>query len=646
MNLLRDFKFAVRLLVKDRWFTAAAALALALGIGMNATVFTLLNAFLLRGLPFEEPERVMYAGEIDRLTGRNFGVSWLDFQDWRNSQKSFVELAGWSAGTMNVSDEGQPPARYAGAYLSANTFKVIGQKPVRGRDFLPEDDRPGADQVVVITYSLWKNRYGLDPSIIGRVIRINDVPATVVGVMAEGMKFPDADLWMPLSTVPGLTTQERNQRLSMQVFGRLVPGVSRQQAQSELSTIAKSLEREFPATNKNVGAIVMSFNERLYAGPLQLVLLALMGAVGFVLLIACANVANLLLVRSTKRAREVAVRMSLGATRWRIIRQMLVESILLAVLGGGVGLSLAVVFTRWFDAVTQNIGRPYYIHFTMDARVFAFFAAVCVATAVIFGLAPALNISKTDINEVMKEGGHTGGGGRRSRRWTSMVVVAELALTLVLLAGAGFMIRSFLTLYRLDLGIETAHLLTMKLSLPERKYPTAEERAAFYKRAEDRIGSINTLRGVTVASNIPFGSGSMMRMIVEGRPVPAGQLPPPVTRLTVGTRYFDTLALTLTRGRAFTDADGTIGHETGIVNQKFVSMFMPNEDPIGRRIQLRADPPTGPEPAWITIVGVSPTVRQRNARELDPDPVVYVPYRFAPAADMSLIVRTQGSRPR
>jgi putative ABC transport system permease protein len=640
MSLFHDIRFAVRLLVKDRWFTAAATMALALGIGLNATAFTLVNSFLFRSLPFEDPERVMYVGERDTVTGRTFMVSWPDFQDWRDAQKSFVGLGAWSAGTMNVSDEGRPPERYNGAYFSANAFALFGERPLRGRDFLPEDDKPGADPVVMLGEGLWKSRYGADPSIVGRVIRINDVPTTVVGVMPERMKFPDADLWVPLSRLPGLAVRRRDERFGMQAFGRLAPGVSPRQAQTELTAIAARFPRAGGGANTNIAATVMTFNERLYAGPIRLVVLAAMGAVGFVLLIACANVANLLLVRSTQRAREIAIRVSIGATRWRIVRQLLVESVLLAALGGVFGLLLTFAGTRWFDAATQGLGRPYYLQFTMDGRVLAFFAAVCLATGIIFGLAPALHISKTDINEVIKEGGRSGSGGLRARRWTGALIVGELTLTLVLLAGAGLMVRSFLMLYRLDLGVETAHLLTMNLALPERKYPTPEQRAAFYHRLDERLGSIRAVRGATIASNLPFGSGAAMRLTIDGRDTPAEQ--PLITRVTVGTRYFETLGLTLTRGHAFADADGTPGREVGIVNQRFVSMYFAGEDPVGRRVKLVSDPPAGPEPAWITIVGVSPTVRQRNIREPDPDPVVYVPYRFAPAPLMTLLIRTEG----
>lgn len=428
----------------------------------------------------------------------------------------------------------------------------------------------------------------------------------------------------------------------MQAFGRLAPGVSRQQAQSELTAIATRLEHDFTGTNENIGATVMTFNERLYGGPIRLVILACMGAVGFVLLIACANVANLLLVRSIERAREIAIRVSIGATRWRILRQLLVESVLLAALGGILGLLLALWGTRWFDAATQGLGRPYYLQFTMDGRVLAFFATVCLATGIIFGFAPALHISKTDVNEIIKKGGRSGSGGRRARRWTSALIVCELTLTLVLLAGAGFMIRSFVSLYGFDPGIETTHLLAMQLALPDRKYPTPEHRAEFYHRLDERLGAISAVRGATIASHVPFAGGAAMRLTIDRREPPGGEQPPQVTQVTVGTRYFETLGLTLTRGRAFADADGAPGHEVGIVNQRFVSMYFASEDPLGRRVKLVPEPPTGSEPAWITIVGVSPTVRQRNLREPDPDPVMYVPHGFAPAPSMTLLIRAEG----
>src|SRR5213593_1164035 len=340
MNLWQDIRFAVRLLLKDRWFTAVAALALALGIGVNATVFTFVNAVLIRGLPINDPDRVMVVGTRDGRN-RDRGMSYPDFDDYRLATRAFSGLAAYSGQTMNVSDEGRAPERFQGPYISANAFKLIGQPPLLGRNFLQDDDRPGAPAVVILGNGVWKNRYGSDPSVIGRTVKVNDVPAIVIGVMPEGFKFPNnADLWMPLAHMPRLAEQKRN-NYNVEVFGKMADGVTRPQALSEMNTIAAKLRQDYPDTNKDVTATVMTFNERSNGGPIRLVFLSLMGAVAFVLLIACANVANLLLARSATRAREMSVRISLGATRWRIVRQLLVESVLLSIVSGLLGLALA-----------------------------------------------------------------------------------------------------------------------------------------------------------------------------------------------------------------------------------------------------------------------------------------------------------------
>jgi putative ABC transport system permease protein len=337
--------------------------------------------------------------------------------------------------------------------------------------------------------------------------------------MAAGVRFPfNTDIWMPLSQINGLAEQKRNTR-PLQTFGHLAPGVTREQAQSELINISKKLEAENPDTNKDIQARVQTFNEQQNGGPIRTVFLSLMGAVAFVLLIACANVANLLLSRATNRAREISVRVALGATRWRVIRQLLMESVLLSVIAGLAGLGIAMIGIRLFDRATADVGRPYWIQFTMDGTVFAFFAVVCLGTGIIFGIAPALHASKADVNEILKEGGRSGSAGVRARRWTGALMVAELALTVVLLAGAGFMMRNFVTLYRLDMGIDTSKLLTMALALPERKYPALEQRRAFYERLEERLKSNPKIEGVTVTSNIPMQGGFLRKVEIEGKTI-------------------------------------------------------------------------------------------------------------------------------
>ncbi len=649
MGLWEDVRFAGRLLLKDKWFTLVAAIALALGIGVNATVFTFVNAVLIRGLPVPHPDRTMAIDSTDRVRNRNMPVSYLDFRDWRDASRSFEQLGAFNGVIANVSDEGQPPERFNGSYVSAISFAIMGQRPVVGRDFAPDEDRPGGAAVVILGHGVWTNRYGSNPSVIGRTVRINDVPTTVIGVMPEGFKFPfNTDLWMPLGMLPRLEEQRRNAR-QLQVFGLLAPGVTRAQAQSELINISRTIESENPDTNKDIQARVRTFSESQNGGPIRAVFLSLMGAVAFVLLIACANVANLLLSRSTNRAREISVRVSLGASRWRVVRQLLIESVILAVLSGLAGLGIAAIGIRLFDRATMDVGRPYWIQFTMDANVIGFFALICLGTGIIFGLAPALHVSKTDVNEVLKEGGRTGSAGVRARRWTGALMVAELTLTVVLLAGAGFMIRNFLNMYSLDLGIDTSKLLTMNLALPERKYPSLEQRLAFYERLEERLKSNPRIENVAVTSNIPMQGGFLRRLEVDGKPLDQGQQAPNVTMLTIDPRYFDTIGLPLQRGRNLSDEDGMPGREAAIINQRFAALHFPNEDPIGRRITLSIDlqggaPPQGGIPTSLTatVVGIVPNVRQRDVQLPDPDPIAYLPFRTDPRGFMALVVRSQG----
>jgi putative ABC transport system permease protein len=649
MGLWEDVRFAARLLLKDKWFTLVAAIALALGIGVNATVFTFVNAVLIRGLPIADPERTLAVDSYDRVRNRGNGVSYLDYRDWKEHTRTFETFGAYNGNVANVSDEGQPPERFNGSNISANGLAILGTRPVIGRDFVADDDRPGAPAVVIIGHGMYQNRYGSNPSVIGRTIRINDIPSTVIGVMPEGFKFPfNTDLWMPLSQIPNLLEQKRNSR-QLQAFGHLAPGVSRAQAQSELINISKTLESENPATNKDIQARVQTFNESQNGGPIRTVFLSLMGAVAFVLLIACANVANLLLSRATNRAREISVRMSLGASRWRVIRQLLIESVLLATISGIAGLGIAAIGIRLFDRATQDVGRPYWIQFTMDGTVLGFFALVCLGTAIVFGLAPALHISKTDVNEVLKEGGRSGSAGARASRWTGALMVAELTLTVVLLAGAGFMMRNFVTLYSLDLGIDTSKLLTMTLALPERKYPAVEQRLAFYERLEERLKSNPKIEAVTITSNTPMQGGFLRKLTIDGKPLDQGQQAPNVTMLTIDPRYFKTVGLPLQRGRDLTDEDGMTGRESAVINQRFAALHFPGEDPIGRRITLTIDLQGGAAPLGgipmsltATVVGVVPNLRQRDFQLPDPDPIAYLPFRTDPRGFMTLLVRSAG----
>ncbi|MGH9329906.1 MAG: ABC transporter permease, partial [Vicinamibacterales bacterium] len=453
MALLQDLRFAVRMLVKDRWFTLLAVVALGLGIGVNNTVFTFVNAVLLRGLPYKDSQRILHINGRNPKEDRRMGVSYPDYEDMKAQTRTMQDLAGYRGVSINLSDADHVPEQFFGTFVTPNAFGILGQPMHIGRDFRPEDGRPGAEPVAIIGYGVWQTRYGGDPTILGRSVKINEVPTTIVGVMQQGAKFPtNSDLWQAIA--PAEQERRRDNR-SMNVFGRLKPGLSLTEAQTEMTGIASRLTAQYADTNKDVGVEVMPINDRFNGGPIRIMFLTLMGAVGFVLLIACANVANLLLSRSAHRAREIAVRIALGASRWRIVRQLLVEAVLLGCLGGVLGFGLSIIGVRLFDAAVQDVGKPYWIVFTMDARVFGFFAGLCILTGIVFGLAPALQISKTNVTTTLNETGRSGGAGVRARKFSSSMVVVQLALTIVLLVGAGLMIRSFLKMYTLDLGIKT-----------------------------------------------------------------------------------------------------------------------------------------------------------------------------------------------
>ena len=645
MGLWQDLQFAFRLLAKDKWFTLVATLALAFGIGVNATVFTFVNAVLIRGLPFPEPDRIMAVSTINPANNEPMGVSYLDLQDWR-AVKSLAGIAAMSGQTMNVSDEGRTPERFQGLFISGNAFRLLGQAPALGRDFTPEDDRPGAPAVTILSSAVFNNRYGADPSVIGRVIRINEIPTPSIGVMPEGFRFPNnSDLWQPLSAIPKLLEQRRNSR-GFNTFARLAPGASREQAQSELDAVTTRLAADFPDSNKDIRGLVQPYHERVNGGEIRAVFLSLMGAVAFVLLIACANVANLLLARASSRAREISVRVSLGASRTRIVRQLLIESLLLSLIATAIGFGIAMVGIRLFDVATQDVGRPYWIAFTMDGRVFAYLGLISIGTAIAFGLAPALHVARTDVNEILKEGGRSGSAGARVRRWTGALVIGELALTLALLAGAAFMLRNFMTLYRFDPGVEISRLLTMSLVLPDAKYPALEQRLAFYDQLQQRLGS--RFQAVSVATNAPTQGGLVRRFEIVGQPKADDQRLPDVTMLGIDPRYFDTLGVRPVRGRVFSNSDGAAGQENAIVNARLAQLHFGTDDPIGRQIVLSLDPALGDPPPGIplsqtlTIVGIVPNIRQRDMQARDPDPIAYVPFRMQPRGVMTLIARSEG----
>ena len=635
----QDLRFAVRLLVRERWFAAAAVLALGLGLGLASTAFAVYNAVLVRGLPVDDPERIMALATRD-ADGREQGVSYLDFQDWRAASTSFEDMAAYNEPAMNVGDPGMATERFFGARVTANTFRLLGVEPLLGRDFSPADDRSGAPAVVMLGHGIWTNRYGAEPEVLGRVIRVNEAPATVVGVMPAGFEFPQwAELWQPLWATPGLADHARDQRV-FRAAGRLAGRMSVSRAQADLDAVAAGLAAIHPDTNEGLQPRVVPFNEH-YNGTLRPVLTALLAAAGVVLLIACANGANLLLARAGRRSREVGMRVSLGATRTRIVRQLLVECLLLAGLAGVLGLGLAALSARLLAMGFEPLMAPYWIDFGLDGRVLAFVILTCLSTAVIFGLAPALHTSKANVRNLVTAAGRLGTAGRPPQRWMGLLVTAELALTLVLLAGAGLMARSLLTVALANRVIDTADVTTIQLFLPEDRYPTAGQRARFFRALDERAAADPMIASATHAGAIPFAPiAASHALAIDGRPAADGDPPPTTGVITIADDYFEALGLGLQRGRAFTDRDGTAGSGSVVVNRRFADLFFPNEDPLGRRIRLTARGETDEESAWLTIVGVSPTVRQTMSGP--PGPVAYLPYRTEPIPFQHLLVRGAG----
>jgi len=628
MDFFRDVRFAARLLVKDRWFTLMAVAVLALGIGANNTVFTIVNAVLLRGLPLPNPNQIMFIGTRD-AQGRDLGVSLRDFEDWSAAARTFSGMSWIFSGSFNVGNEGLIPDLVPGCYVSANLFKTLGVSPVLGRDFTSAEGTRGAATVVLISNTLWKQRYGGDAAIVGRTIRIGDIPGTVIGVMPEGMHFPfNADIWLPVGAMPAALADQPRQARGYFAVGRLADGVTVEQSRAELKAIGARLADQYPKTNKDLWPNADPFLVRILGPQIPTLFWSLMGAVGFVVLIACSNVANLLLAKAARRSGEMSIRVAVGASRWQIVRQLLVESIMLALVAGALGLLLSIGGIRWFGAEAQNVGVPYWMVFTMDWRTFTFLVVLCLATGVIFGLAPALHASKTNVHEMLKEGGRTGSGGVRARRWTAGLIVVQIALTLVLLAGGGLMLRSFLTMYRMDIGIQTSRLLTTGMIIPARKYPGWEDRTRFLQAIDDHFASVAGIEAASTASAQPFGGGAVRKLEVDGRAAAPGDRLPEVTMLSVGSRYFDAIGVTLVRGRAFTGADGGPGRRIAIVNQRLADLYFKGNDPVGRLIRLSQDGPGNEEPEWLTVVALAPNVRQRNNnQERDPDAVAYIPHR-------------------
>jgi putative ABC transport system permease protein len=630
-----DVRLAARLLLKDRGLTLPAIVALALGIGANTVVFTIVNAAFLRDLPFRDPDRVVVLGERNTVSARVWNnVSQPEFEDWRAAARTFDGLAAFAERPMNLADDASAAEQISGAYVSANAFELLGYVPTLGRGLTADDDRPGAEPVAILSHAIWRARYQSASDVIGRTIRVNGVQARVIGVMPEGFAFPDrAQLWQPMTQLGVESGDPRAQR-TMTAFGRLASGVTIAEAQAELTVVGARLATQYPATNANIRPLVEPYRERNLTRPLRIVLSLLTGAVVFVLLIACANVANLLLARSAGREREVSLRMSMGASRALIVRQLLLESLLLAFVAGAVGLIVSAFGVRGFALAVSGV-IPFWLDFAMDWRVFTFFAAVCLGTSLLFGLLPAVYTSRTNLVRVLNEAGRGSSSGPRGRRWTSALVTGQLAMTLMLLTGAGLMVRGVMVYFQTDTGISTAGVMQLRLTLSGARYDTADERQAFYRQLEAGLTGTPGMQA-TFASAVPRVGAAGVTLSIDGRP---NTNPEPVLSVVVGPSYFDALGIRVLQGRDFTVTDGAPGREVVVINEQLAAQYFPNESPIGQRIRTVARGAIAGEPGWATVVGVVKNVRQLPRGD-DFDPVVYSPYTAEPIPAATILARS------
>jgi putative ABC transport system permease protein len=647
-DLFQDLRFASRLMLKERWFTLAGVAAIALGIGANTVGFTIVNAAFLRGFPFPEADRIQAVSWRPERGNRD-AMSFRDLEDFRSQSRSFSGIAAYSFEALNISDDHTAPEQTQGAWVTANHFDVLRQPPVIGRAFAAGDDQRNAEPVVIIGYEIWKHRFELNPNVLGRILRVNGQPATIVGVMPERMRFPTnmgSELWLPF--IPSDAQLARDRRV-LGAFGRLADGVNPDEAGREIDRIAQQIKAAHPDETKGLaGGQIETLVKRNLGGAARPMLITVMGAVIFVLLIACANVANLLLSRSMYRAREVAVRYALGATRWRIVRQLLIESIALSAIGGLLGLPLAMYAVRAFDAGIAASGAPWWLRFTMDYTVLMYVAAICVGTGILFGIAPALHVSSGNQADTLKEGGRGSFGARRANRFGNILIVGELALTVVLLCGAGLMMRSFVALYSSNPGFTVDGLSRMKMQLPPARYPTAESRARYFELLQPRLDAIPGLQGVAITTSPPPGTDAEWRFEIDGRTYAENDLRPWINTVSISPDYFDVLGVAMNRGRALTSADGAPGMENVVISQTMASRFFPGENPVGRRIRfvprvlpgglVSEDDPMAR--TWRTVVGVSSSFLQGASDEAFRSPVVYLPLRESAPRTTSVIVRS------
>ena len=637
-----DIRFGARMLVKTPAFTVVAVLALALGIGASTTMFSVINALLLKPWPYiQDQERVLYVNEYFQKANnqQDNGVAYPDYLDFKKQATTLEGIGATQIATMILS-EGEKPDRYLGSFISADAFSFLGVKPILGRTFRPNEDEPNAAPVALLGYEVWKNHFGSDRNVVDRVVTINGKRVTIVGVMPKAWRFPDSsDLWMPLQI-----TEKENPRgnFNFEAFAKLKRGVSIEQARAELEAIAARIAANNPKTNTGCSVHVKPFREEAVKDAKQLTVL-LMDAVLFVHLIACANVANLLLARGASRSREIGIRLALGGGRRAIVRQLLAESLLLGVAGSALGLLLSV----WgIDLVIRAIPVeiPYWIRFDFDWRVLSFALVLGIGSAVLFGLFPAWQASRPQLVDAIREGGRGGIGGGKGQRVRNGLVVAEVALALVLLAGAGLMLRSFLNLQRTRIGIDPSNTLTFRVGLPPTQFK-AEDAGRFFSALMPEIAGIAGVESSAATGSLPAaGNIGVSALILEGEPEPQQlQNARLAHNIAITPGYFAACRIPLMRGRDFTLADNTDSPRVVIIDENGARKWFPNTNPIGHQLAVLGKP--GEPPKWAAIIGVARNVIYERLTERRDFPCVYASEFQNPEWFLSVMLRTK-SNPR
>ena len=638
--MLQDLRYALRMLIKSKAYTAVAVLALALGIGANTATFSVADAFLLKPVALPDLESlVMVMEKGPHQTAEWSSVSPANYSDWKRQSQSFAALCPYEWDEANLTGNGDPE-RLTIVRAAGNFFGVLGAKPMLGRTFLPEEDQAGKNQIVVLSYGLWQRRFGADRAIVGKTIKLDGLGHTVIGVMDRKFNFPvSSQLWVPLTMDPK-ESQIRGSHY-LQIAARLKRGVSIRQASAEMTTIARRLAGQYPETNRGWGAQVISMRFFVTGDLTTNYTLMLLVAVGFVLLIACANVANLQFARGAARQREFAMRTALGANRWRIVRQLLTESLAVSLLGAVVGLGVAEwgvqLILHYMPAdIARYIAGWYEIQ--LDARSFAFALSVALASGIVSGLAPALQSSKPDLNETLKESGRGTSAGRSRQRVRSALVVSELALALVLLIGAGLMVKGVKSLLALQQPYDPQHVLSVQLNLPETKYKTRQQQVAFYRQALQQLSPISEIESAAIARCLPYGDGyHTSQFSIEGRAVEKSELPDAQLE-PVSADYFRLMRIPLREGRLLSDRDGAESLPVAVVSEGLVRRYWPVQGALGRRIKVGLPDSENP---WLTIVGVVKDV-QYNWFDKEPLPVLYQSYHQAATGWTTLAVRTHG----